>query len=96
MNKELKPCPFCGGQAHIIYKSGYYEVKIECKECKCSTQPYDAYFDVRDSIAEQAMCGYIDDTCKAILDISIRRATNAWNKRYHSDDELIDEQITKL
>lgn len=32
---ELKPCPFCGGEA-VIY-TGNGDVSIACKECQCGT-----------------------------------------------------------
>ena len=32
---ELKPCPFCGGEAIIYKEKG--EVTIACKECQCGT-----------------------------------------------------------
>ncbi len=31
---ELKPCPFCGGQAHRMFGP---EVWIECTECQASS-----------------------------------------------------------
>lgn len=35
-NPELKPCPFCGGEAQFGIESGY--VKVSCKECGISTK----------------------------------------------------------
>ncbi len=38
MNKDieqLKPCPFCGGEADI-FKVGKNSVKIECRGCNVS------------------------------------------------------------
>lgn len=31
---KLKPCPFCGGEAHIFIKDG---VRVYCEDCECST-----------------------------------------------------------
>lgn len=32
---ELKPCPICGGKAHI--NSDWGKVWVECEKCQCST-----------------------------------------------------------
>ena len=45
MNKELKQCPFCGGDAfqHIDYFSlgrKFLKEKIVCKDCWASTQDH--------------------------------------------------------
>lgn len=45
MEKELKPCPFCGGEAHICldidsgidYETYYF---IHCKSCHVTTDSY--------------------------------------------------------
>lgn len=41
---ELKPCPFCGGEARIQYgypnqqKQGRRMVFVKCRECKAKTE----------------------------------------------------------
>jgi len=44
MSKELKPCPFCGGEAefHVIAKSAshggaFFTFEIVCSKCKVSS-----------------------------------------------------------
>ena len=37
---ELKPCPFCGGEAEI--KQIICAVYIRCKDCKSTTAPFTA------------------------------------------------------
>ena len=34
---ELKPCPFCGAQAHYVYvtKCGAPSVVVQCSHCLC-------------------------------------------------------------
>ena len=33
--RDLKPCPFCGGEAKLCKANG--EVWIECNSCRCGT-----------------------------------------------------------
>ena len=47
MSEELKPCPFCGGQAKIVSLTAYthsrdriYAVYIECIECDARTKDF--------------------------------------------------------
>ena len=37
-SSELLPCPFCGGEAHIITAAG--ESWALCDECKASTEAH--------------------------------------------------------
>lgn len=39
MSRELKPCPFCGGDAHID-TLGDDEYKAECFSCGIGTEYY--------------------------------------------------------
>lgn len=39
MSEELKPCPFCGGEAHMPY----YGDRVECRDCKGSVMTIDAW-----------------------------------------------------
>lgn len=42
MMTKLKPCPFCGGEAHLTRKLGQnitYDWFVYCQNCGCKT-PY--------------------------------------------------------
>ena len=40
--KELKPCPFCGGEAEIeMDDSWYWNYHVFCQECKIGTDCYE-------------------------------------------------------
>lgn len=36
MNLELKPCPFCGGEAHLFVDNG---ARVICLDCRAGTRP---------------------------------------------------------
>lgn len=62
MNNDLKPCPFCGGEAGIIHDRtidgnvSFGSTRIVCKNCKCQTQEYanDGYYGERYSDSDVA------------------------------------------
>lgn len=38
---ELKPCPFCGGEADLFEENFGKTVWVQCTECGLSTSRYD-------------------------------------------------------
>lgn len=41
MNKELKPCPFCGGRAAVVESSPVYlAYRVRCRRCGAETGMY--------------------------------------------------------
>lgn len=39
---ELKPCPFCGGEAHIRQNGNRVFPWVVCSDCIASTRVYDS------------------------------------------------------
>lgn len=70
MSKELKPCPFCGGKAKLIFRFGI-DICCECTECEARTK----MFFVRDT-APDVMDEFEDAKAKA---------TKMWNRRVNDD-----------
>lgn len=70
--KNLKPCPFCGGKnLYITEKEDYLGTKIPqifCNWCKISIEPEN------DS-------PYIND--EHTWDYLLRKVTDTWNRRVH-------------
>lgn len=42
---ELKPCPFCGGKAHVCWSLPDMNCIVMCGECNCRTP--EAYYNRR-------------------------------------------------
>ena len=76
-NNELKPCPFCGGQAEFVTNTSGYKncdriigFSIRCKKCKTE---YPKRYELRISLGSK---GQIE------TDIDQReQAVSDWNKR---------------
>lgn len=35
---ELKPCPFCGGEAELLENVPYCTIRVQCKKCGIKTR----------------------------------------------------------
>ena len=60
---ELKPCPFCGGEAEKVYRSTGQTTQIVCKGCKAQfpkSTNANAYDDAWNTRAERT-CEYADE-----------------------------------
>lgn len=57
---ELKPCPFCGGEAILSKEEipdgniSYHTARIKCDDCGCATRQYiiDGYYGSTDTVAD--------------------------------------------
>lgn len=68
---ELKPCPFCGGEATIEDNAGEYPM-------------FDEYGEFADSAFNEADSFWVEcDRCHTICGISLSEAeaVSAWNRR---------------
>lgn len=77
MSEELKPCPFCGGEAVIkaINKSYDFTIWCQCKNTSCAarTAGYCPNTDNEDGLLESI------ENCKI-------KAAEVWNRR--ANDEV--------
>lgn len=73
MSEELKPCPFCGGEAKIKAANKNYGFTIWCQcECGARTVGYCPYTDNEDSSLESI------ESCK-------NSAVEVWNRRANNE-----------
>lgn len=64
MFDELKPCPFCGGKAHLFVNDG---VRVICPACGASTKI------LVDAMSVKGVAG---NATKAVIEAWNRRADN--------------------
>lgn len=76
---DMKPCPFCGGKAHMEYSSrSFMNGKstrvsyVYCEVCNSRSPKFDRYEFNPHSIAEG-------------------KAVEAWNRRWHVDLREVEE-----
>ena len=71
MTNELKPCPFCGGDAHFNEHTNKHSnakyIVVRCELCESQTKPF-----------------YFGDDGE---DLAYKKAASTWNRRYHSYEE---------
>jgi len=79
---ELKPCPFCGGEAEL-HKTKIYlcdAVQIHCKKCSVHT-PKEVFNHLLYSEGEKI---YVTQT------MAIEKVTNVWNRRVDNEQRETD------
>lgn len=42
--RELRRCPFCGGEAKIVFAEEYKQWRIRCKNIDCDVRPSTSWF----------------------------------------------------
>lgn len=76
-NTELKPCPFCGGEALLYHQSSKYTDYdgdyAYCMKCGCRTKLFECF----------------NGTGKTHTDTEIE-AMNAWNRRADNEQREAD------
>lgn len=75
---ELKPCPFCGGEAELRHGNLYVDrvVLVRCTKCHARTD-----FVWIDHPSIKASTGKLDESTRYTEQQAIDKATEAWNRR---------------
>ena len=85
VSNELKPCPFCGGEAEMkvdelrLYKSSCRNaieatVAIRCKKCFFRHTSWDIRIPIDENTLE----------LKSTLEIETKHIVEKWNRRYNN------------
>lgn len=74
---ELKPCPFCGGEAEIAYGNIYISrvVSVRCTKCRAKTNF------VWIDHPNMSYTGGLDESTRYTEQQAENRAIEAWNRR---------------
>lgn len=72
MNKDLKPCPFCGGKA-VAFEDRYKKVVVICENCSL-------YFGIKVENNVELMDGWL-----AVFN-TIDDAVSFWNRRTENEN----------
>ena len=87
--EQLKPCPFCGGEAKLKTaresdgQISYDSIYVACLNCRSTGLSYTTYYNVSSNPEEEAIAAWNRRVGK---DINV--ATNADRIRSMSDEEL--------
>ena len=65
MNEQLKPCPFCGGEASMRIRPYCSVVYAGCLNSDCKIQPTTDWYDT-DEEAIEAWNRRVNDVCREI------------------------------
>ena len=75
-NRELKPCPFCGGEAEFWEWKRAKTIMIGCLTDKCITKKLRSKYLVRCANKKACVC-----KPQTKLYYTKAKATNVWNRR---------------
>ena len=98
---ELKPCPFCGGDAEITrYGTSRYSTQYECTDCGCQLETGETFnhgeaWNTRDT--DQLIAEACDKQNKAIeigLEITSYISKHSYANHYYEGDHTYSVELS--
>ena len=98
MEPELKPCPFCGGKAHIEqYGTARQSTSYSCEDCGCRLETGEV-FNIGDDWNRRAPDPVTADLLEALEDLHARVAGECGCSLYRDESDAdfnLDQRIRR-
>lgn len=86
---ELRRCPFCGGEAKIVFAEEYKQWRIRCKNIDCDIRPSTSWFNNEEEAIDRWNRRKTIDEIVEQLEEKADEANNDWIA-YGREDDYFD------